>query len=1067
MSPDAERFYITGGTLPSYAASYIVRQADKDLYQGLCDGEFCYVLNTRQIGKSSLMVRCAHQLRAQGHLVALLDLTAIGQNVTIEEWYDGLLTLVAEQLGLRNELEEFWLEHERLGPMQRWMEAIRHVALELRQQKLFLFVDEIDCVRSLPFATDEFFVGIRECYNRRVQDPVFERLTFCLLGVATPADLIADTRLSPFNIGRRIVLADFTLEEASPLAHGLDSLPPDRGDPQSSGADAVSSGAEVSTSASGGAQSLLRQVLDWTGGHPYLTQRLCHSLAQAPHPLQGRDVDRVCRDLFLHPQAQNTDDNLAFVRNCLLRNEAEASALLDLYRQIRLGKKVREETIDPVHIQLRLSGIVKVRQGAFQVRNRIYAQAFDVAWLDANMADAELRRQRTAYKRGVRAATFFGSLIGLLGILLAVAVVNAGNARSAQKTAAHLLYTADMGLAQREWEAGNVTHVLELLAETQHSPERDIEWDYWNRRCHQSIRTFTLSDRIFATAFSPKGSQLAAITEDGYLKVAEVTDGRERLSLKIAGMPCKGLAYSPDGIHLAVAVEATVQIREAASGRLVRTLTASPGDIDRAMYSADGRFVVSHDTKDVVVVWDVLAGRKRFQLEDRDNPFRACTVSHAEVVTCRKNGLVQFWGLEGGRAGRRVQTSFAAPAIAVSHDGSLLVGGDAGGNVQIVSIATGSASFHAVNDGSLEALAFSADDTRLIASHALALDIWDMRSGRLLSTFKEHLDHSPGLAVSRDDRYIATGGLDHLVKVWDLSRPAATIVVSGSTQALWHVQFSTDGLRVLTCSGDGYAALWDSHTGKRLSAVRASEGRLPCAILSHDGTLLVTSDMQGAVKLWNVGSGRLIRDFVGHSRAVNSMAFSADDRQLFTASDDQTAIQWEVATGRLLTRFTGQKQSVEALDLSADGKRLVTGSDDHTANVWDVGSKRLLKSFKAPAEIWGVAFSPDGRWLAIGNLLNTAEVWDMETGRHVFTLRGHTNWLVAVTFSPDGKRIATSSRDGTAKVWETQTGRELLTLQGHTRQVCGVAFAPKEQRLATVGQDGTLRLWDATPLSTP
>src|SRR5207247_958341 len=86
---------------------------------------------------------------------------------------------------------------------------------------LVIFIDEIDVVRGLPFSTDEFFAGIRECYNRRAEDAEYERLTFCLLGVASPSDLIRDTRLTPFNIGRRIELADFTPAEAAPLTEGL------------------------------------------------------------------------------------------------------------------------------------------------------------------------------------------------------------------------------------------------------------------------------------------------------------------------------------------------------------------------------------------------------------------------------------------------------------------------------------------------------------------------------------------------------------------------------------------------------------------------------------------------------------------------------------------------------------------------------------------------------------------------------------------------------------------------------------------------------------------------------
>src|SRR6266849_1745512 len=84
--------------------------------------------------------------------------------------------------------------------------------------RLVIFLDEIDAVRSLPFSTDEFFAAIRECYNRRAQDAEFQRLTFCLLGVASPSDLIRDTRMTPFNIGRRMELTDFTAAEAAPLA---------------------------------------------------------------------------------------------------------------------------------------------------------------------------------------------------------------------------------------------------------------------------------------------------------------------------------------------------------------------------------------------------------------------------------------------------------------------------------------------------------------------------------------------------------------------------------------------------------------------------------------------------------------------------------------------------------------------------------------------------------------------------------------------------------------------------------------------------------------------------------
>src|SRR5438094_7637395 len=108
------RFYHIGGSLHADAPSYVERAADCEIYDALSRGEYCYVLTSRQMGKSSLMVRTAARLRAGaseaggGARVAVLDLTAIGRNLTPEQWYEGLLVHLGEQLGLEEKLDGFW-----------------------------------------------------------------------------------------------------------------------------------------------------------------------------------------------------------------------------------------------------------------------------------------------------------------------------------------------------------------------------------------------------------------------------------------------------------------------------------------------------------------------------------------------------------------------------------------------------------------------------------------------------------------------------------------------------------------------------------------------------------------------------------------------------------------------------------------------------------------------------------------------------------------------------------------------------------------------------------------------
>jgi WD40 repeat protein len=1025
-----------------------MRQADADLFEGLLGGEFCYVLNTRQIGKSSLMVRTAQRLREEGLLVALLDLTAIGQNVTVEEWYDGLLTLLAEQLRMRQELEEFWEEHAHLGPMQRFMEALRRVVLESRTESICLFVDEIDSVRSLPFATDELFAGIRECYNRRVQDSTFNRLTFCLLGVATPVDLISDPRISPFNIGKRILLTDFTLHEASVLTFGL--------------------GKERD------GKPILERVLHWTRGHPYLTQRLCSALAARHAPLSPRQVDAVCRELFLNKQAQETDDNLAFVRNRLLQDGPERTAALDVYRQILEGRKISDDATNPVHTAIRLSGIASVRDGILTVRNRIYARVFDARWVLANMPDAEVRRQRSAYRRGVvRSAGVFGGLAAVIAALLVFAIISANRARSLDARASRLLYIADMNLVQREWEAGNTAHFQDLLNEMRNSPDRGFEWDYWNMLGHRSIQSFSAqsptgeNEAWGAIAFSPDGRTVAGLGVYGVVAEWSIANGVRKTIANSGASYGSAITYSPDGKTLLLIAGNCVQIRDAANGALLCSLIGHTKPVRDMICSKIGGRVITRSDDGTVRVWSLSNGRCERVLREPGVPIVYLAAAESRFVTCTNRGLVRVWDMRSLNAKCVLHTEFGTDVdqptkshIALSHDGSKLLGNAGGNTLELMETDTGRVLLRISAEREIAAIRFSMDDSMFIVADKLGVHVRDASTGSELDEFHEHRAEITSAEYSGDGRYLADSSLDGTIKLWDLRRGLNPVNLKASAESLWTLRYSYSGARAAVGSSDGCAYVFDTRDGRCVLTLKGA-GRQNVAVFSHNGNRIAVAGASGTITVWDARTGSKVSTFSPHTAAINAMAYAPDDRRLVTGSDDHNAKVVDAETGKVMLTFSEHRLAVEAVDISPDGRHVATGADDSTVKIWDISSGRLIRTLQSPAEVWGVAFSPDGARLVNGNLANTAQIWEVSTGRLLSTLSGHTRRVTGVAFSSDGRRVITGSSDRTARIWESATGRELLALRGHMGQLNGVGFSLDGSQVATSSADGHVRLWNA------
>jgi hypothetical protein len=352
-------YFQVGGSLAYQHPTYVMRQADVDLYQSLKRGEFCYVLNARQMGKSSLRVQVMKKLKQAGIRCASIDLTRIGTQATPLEWYGSLVSELIRGFGLHLNFSPWWQQQESLSAMQRFNRFLEDILLRSFNTNIVIFLDEIDSILNLPFK-DDFFALIRACYNQRSDNPDYQRLTFCLLGATTPSNLIQDQQRTPFNIGRAIELTGFQLAEAQA---------------------AFSKGLSTTIAHP---ETTIAAVFSWTNGQPFLTQKICQLIAEhAADPTI--DVDQLVQTYIIDQwQTQDEPEHLRTICDRLLHSEKSAVQVLALYQQIlENGCCIADESF--AQVALRLSGIVVKQGNQIQVQNRIYATVFNCDWIEQEL----------------------------------------------------------------------------------------------------------------------------------------------------------------------------------------------------------------------------------------------------------------------------------------------------------------------------------------------------------------------------------------------------------------------------------------------------------------------------------------------------------------------------------------------------------------------------------------------------------------------------------------------------------------------------------------------------------
>jgi WD40 repeat protein len=322
------------------------------------------------------------------------------------------------------------------------------------------------------------------------------------------------------------------------------------------------------------------------------------------------------------------------------------------------------------------------------------------------------------------------------------------------------------------------------------------------------------------------------------------------------------------------------------------------------------------------------------------------------------------------------------------------------------------------------------------------------------------------IAVSPDGRFVAAGGNDRAIVLWDRAAPAAPpALLRGHGGIITGLAFGPDGALAST-GDDGTLRVWRPADPAAPPIVRpAVAGGLGGLAWGPGGALAVADG--ATVRVWPAGGGDALT-LAGPEQPVNALAWSPDGRRLAGGGGDGLLFVWEPAAGpQPAAALAGHGAPITAVAWGADGRHLASADETGPALLWRADALDAPPQPLGPADAGAtrLAFAPDGRALAVafGPLV---ELWPLDDpGAAPAELAGHTLPVAALAWSPDGGTLATAGEDGAVRLWDRATGWAATALRAHEGPVRAVAFTPDGASLLSAGDDRQLRRWELPGLA--
>jgi WD40 repeat protein len=1068
-------FFNVGAPLHAVRPGYVGRPADDLLFDTVVAGNNAHVIAPDRTGKTSLIASVSARLQNNGFKVAVLDLAQIGERDGGNDggrWYYSIAYRLSRQLRLKTDLQAWWQDHSILSNRQRLVEFYVQVVLKNVDERIVVFIDELQCIAGLPFAED-LLASIRAAHNSRTTEPEFGRIGFVTVGDCDPQSLIGDPQLSPFPVSTEIKLNDFQRADLSVFAAEL-NLPADV------------------------AKKALDRIYYWTSGQPYLSQKLARAVSREKIDSDVSDnVDRIAQHQLLGRAATNSEPHLSHLHRAVISDKKRYEALLTLYGQIRKGIKIEYEADSMLHRQLLAIGLVDVNQaGEFSIRNRVYEAVFTARWANENLP---LRWR--------------GPAVAAL-IILALTAVPFAYTQLLPKPYLQIMANSTYDLETVSGAYQNLRSFpghLEAADRMYQSVIEDRGRQVTNRQEIRQIAGYAallpggavLADRLAAAFWDLQVD--SAMREER--RDDAIIASLEALTVTTQERRRRAAALIGDDYSQLIATVRIPQVTGLVFNSENAQLTWHNG-AEITQWSYDGDTVQGRET------WTMSALEVtpivRRVIVDRDGTTSriglTINVSHPRLDDLRMKLIAP-----SGRATDLTftQTSSAAnEEIRVAQEQLLPLLGESLNGTWSLSLR---------------------DEATGVTGHLVGWDL-SLNSQVVVESFERGLDipdpverPSENLWFSPDGHYaIARALQSDSARLWDLNfaQAARTIAVPASEQV---IGLSANAEFLVTMAQNSIN-LWRTGDGRRESVLEVGNA-ISDTRLSADGLYLLvsyTTDTDTLFEVWSLESGQIISEMnVAGIPALVSIDASA--AHLAVADFDRAVRIWNLRDGEFITQIDLSSQPSD-IRLSANGASLGVILNGQGVSLWrtNLADAPLFQEYGI--ETWQMEFSPSGARFIAGNqkegmqIIRTSDgvpsgpILDpglMSGPRQIFRFSSDENTLVTASsgdiarfwtmpvisaelgpersrddgsngqntassqilvnaIAPGGERMAFGDRSGhvhieqiDAAVRGVDVDSEEISFLGHRDEVVSMLFSHDGALVASAGADGTIRVWDA------